>query len=318
MIFKPKILPKLIKLNLIRYESNGFRKMFNFLCEKRFANKVIILIDSRKYLAILELLILEYLVDGDTDRVITLNSNEKQSKTFQEIANSDNIPEYVKYILTTRVISDGVNIKNKDIDAVVFLDCRDFALKRQFISRCRNGINVGVYDFLSFIQKDEDDEPFQFDEISSLGRLYKDKLEYVQSNVNLVNESIKGSALVSKDMSDNIKEKLKVGLIYSETKQEFIVAKEKIGSSIVKSLDWNLRRDYNLACNYYSMIACYEVENIDASEMWTINAYPIDLKIIERLNLLAEHGFDIQVKKDVIDNAIKVIRLFYRNRIISC
>ncbi len=80
-------------------------------------------------------------------KVKILNSAEKESDVFESITKQEKIPAGVKYVITTSVISDGVNILNQNIDAVYLLDVDNLILLRQFVARFRKGIR-NIYDII--------------------------------------------------------------------------------------------------------------------------------------------------------------------------
>ena len=82
-----------------------------------------------------------------SQQIKILNSNTKSEALFVSIVEDEKIPAEVKYVLTTSVISDGVNIMNQKVDAVYLLECQNLLLLRQFIARFRKGVK-NVYDII--------------------------------------------------------------------------------------------------------------------------------------------------------------------------
>lgn len=80
-------------------------------------------------------------------RIKVLHANEKESAVFESITDNETIPPEVKYVLTTSVISDGVNIVNQNIEAVYLLDVDNLLLLRQFVARFRKGVK-NIYDII--------------------------------------------------------------------------------------------------------------------------------------------------------------------------
>jgi hypothetical protein len=76
-----------------------------------------------------------------------LHANKKNESLFISIVEDEKIPAGVKYVLTTSVISDGVNIMNQHIETVYMLECQNLIMLRQFIARFRKGVQ-NVYDFI--------------------------------------------------------------------------------------------------------------------------------------------------------------------------
>ncbi|MGE5457334.1 MAG: hypothetical protein ACM3RX_03175, partial [Methanococcaceae archaeon] len=100
--------------------------------------KVVIFKNSIKSLEeIMEVLLEKGIKD---EEIQILHSQEKESETYSSIVKSEKIPEGVKYILTTSVISDGVNIGNGNIDAVYMIESENLIQLRQFVARFRKGV----------------------------------------------------------------------------------------------------------------------------------------------------------------------------------
>lgn len=87
------------------------------------------------------------------EEIQILNSREKEGDLYTSIIQEEKVPEKVKYVLTTSVISDGVNIINENIDSVYMLQCDNLLLLRQFLARFRKGIK-NVYDIIPMSETD--------------------------------------------------------------------------------------------------------------------------------------------------------------------
>lgn len=86
-----------------------------------------------------------------TNKVQALSSKEKKGKTYAEIINNQSIKKDIKYLVTTSVISDGCNIKNKNISAIYSVNWKDLNKLRQLHSRFREADDtVKYYDVFKF------------------------------------------------------------------------------------------------------------------------------------------------------------------------
>jgi hypothetical protein len=121
--------------------------------------RVVIFKNSIKGLEVLRDALIERGVS--TRKIKILHANEKESKLFESITDNETIPSGIQYVLTTSVISDGVNIVNHDIEAVYLLDVANLILLRQFVARFRKGIK-NIYDIIPKAQKPEPKKWFDF------------------------------------------------------------------------------------------------------------------------------------------------------------
>jgi Type III restriction enzyme, res subunit len=107
--------------------------------------KVIIFKNSIKSLEVIS----DSLVQSGVEkrRIKILTAQTKDEKVFESIVSKEVIPPEVKYVLTTCVISDGVNIVNQNIDTVYLLDVENLLQLRQFVARFRRGV-TNIYDII--------------------------------------------------------------------------------------------------------------------------------------------------------------------------
>jgi hypothetical protein len=120
--------------------------VYNHICHKSWANQVVVIYDDINALKRLEHAIL----NSDRGKVFLLNASRKNYDEYTSIVKKEKIPNDIKFLLTTRVISDGMNIKNENVSALYMLDINDLILKRQIIGRFRtNNCNIKIYDLIS-------------------------------------------------------------------------------------------------------------------------------------------------------------------------
>jgi hypothetical protein len=83
------------------------------------------------------------------NRYITFDINrskELDGETYRSVIEDNYIPNNVKILLTTQVISDGVNILNDNIDNIYILNNKNITTTEQFLARFRNGFkNLHIY-----------------------------------------------------------------------------------------------------------------------------------------------------------------------------
>lgn len=103
------------------------------------------------------------------NRYITFDINKSiqlDGETYQSLVERNYIPDNVKILLTTQVISDGVNILNENIDNVYILNNRNITTTEQFLARFRNGFNnLHIYFEPTGVDPNSNDTEF-FEKIS--------------------------------------------------------------------------------------------------------------------------------------------------------
>lgn len=82
------------------------------------------------------------------DKIKLISSKNKDSEDYLAIAENQSISSKTNLLLTTCVISDGVNIKDNDIDYIILVNVKDLVLLRQFIKRFRN-FNGEIIDIIN-------------------------------------------------------------------------------------------------------------------------------------------------------------------------
>lgn len=82
-----------------------------------------------------------------TDEEITLfcSSEKEQNKQYIEISKSGKVTNHIKFILTTSIINDGVNINNENIGDIILINEFCEASLVQFIARFRKAKQLKVY-----------------------------------------------------------------------------------------------------------------------------------------------------------------------------
>lgn len=151
------------KVNIIIYEKEPLHKIVSYINSSKNDGKSVILCDNIKMLGEIKKALIHHGIEED--KLLILTRHEKYSEEFISTMREEMIPEKVKFLLATRVISDGINLFNENIERVYFLMVDDVYLKRQFIGRFRNA-NPDVFDFVNLLESHHP-ETFQLYEIEN-------------------------------------------------------------------------------------------------------------------------------------------------------
>lgn len=90
----------------------------------------------------------------DSEIALMHGKNKKGSETYDSIIKLGRIPEGIKYVLTTRLLADGVSIYNEDISGIHMLDVKNEEIFVQFPARFRKLKSHLVYSYR--IEKDKE------------------------------------------------------------------------------------------------------------------------------------------------------------------
>ena len=135
-----------IRMNIIRYKKDIFDHFCYFIRGWRGKGKVVVLVNSKQKLDNLKQILINSKIPEN--EIMKLSSDDKRNAEFIQFCKEEGIPQEKRYLLTTSVIADGVNIHNTDIEAIFIYNITDLLLKRQFIARFREVKSLDVYDFL--------------------------------------------------------------------------------------------------------------------------------------------------------------------------
>lgn len=130
---------------IIPYQNAGMRKMLRHMMDNETSEKRIVFINNLNRL----LLVKEFLIEAGVpaEHIFVAHSGTKKNAYFRYLIEHEMIHPDIRYFLTTSVISDGVNIKNDDIDSFYLFDTIDLTLLRQIIKRPRRQVGY-IYDFV--------------------------------------------------------------------------------------------------------------------------------------------------------------------------
>lgn len=270
------------KLEIVKYIDDGKNKLLKHLLSRNHTGKVVILLNNKKVIANMIKMLLQNGIAENTvgeflnENINFISSEKKKSEEFIHIINHNLIPANIKFLFTTSVISDGVNILNDDIDAVYMFDIEDFWLKRQFISRFRSGINV-VYDFMSFATEKNVFwfNPYkEFENLKSYYCQIADTMTDLSQNLkSLCNAS--GVAF----SQNNFDQQFKSTLYYDELSKQYKVSYQSIGNTIIKALNKIMVSNSDKAKEFYTYIGKCTVSVTNFSELSEINKVVVPIKL---------------------------------------
>lgn len=170
-------------------------------------------------------------------------------KASKMIINEEKVPEE-GLILATRVISEGVNIKNH-VDLVWALYCKSATTIRQFIARCRNG---GGELIVTAPFKEREEEPMIID--------YNAMIEMFKENYKLLKEYLETDIEVLKELDKNYKKvlisQIQNAIYYDEEKKDWVLDEDEIAHIYNSLLEAHITRDYKLLKEYLEKTTGYE------------------------------------------------------------
>jgi|GEM_PF-5026341 len=146
--FEPLERPKPLDYRIVSYEKQSRDKLISHIIKNPVDGIIWIYIDNKRELEKIKKSLCAF-AGFEENSIAILDSDNKNNETFKSIINNEMIPGNIKVVLSTKLVSDGVNIKNKNIDAVYLVDALDLNLVIQFTNRFREGAKV-IYDFVSF------------------------------------------------------------------------------------------------------------------------------------------------------------------------
>lgn len=293
---------KLEELEIIKYESGKLKKLLHHVINNKVEGKVIILINNRREIKKFSLMLKQQLINENAEGVFVLSSDHKNEELFLEIIKSKYIPENVKYLITTSVIAEGMNILNNNIDSIYMLEIDDWWLKRQFIGRFRRGVNC-IYDFMNY--------KFEYPQMwIDPVLMRKDLLKCAQLIAEAKNEINKlGFSKIFSDEENQIIHLDKENNVEKWSTGEFKVNHSLIDINVIEKLNRIMALDPERAKEFYNSVAGYKnvviVEYEKEIEKYCFNVknYQVSNSVVEDeltknfLNLLNTH---IYIKKPTI------------------
>ena len=272
-------------IHLINYSNNGLQKIFNHIMSVEITGKVIVAIDDIKKLEVLKILLIKFKgIDENSIKVIS--SKDKSEEAYVTILEEELIPNEVQFLLTTRIISDGINIFDTNVQHLYFLNMKDYWLKRQFISRFRKGVE-NVYDFnnsKTTIPLQIDSYENSFKDIFDKRKIFRDGIQALYDNGTAWTFKIANTNLAAPKWSDRNR------VIYFDgSAKKFKIVHQKIGLILIDEINTAIHSNTVMALYFYSIICRYK-----AKEFFTYGDLLESGAIKEILN---EHDFSVEQKK---------------------
>lgn len=141
IVFKRRSGNSRIELNIID-SKDGYQNLIIEYIKTNKINKnrkMIVLIENKDDIKTLAESIRTVIGNRDF-KVATLDSESKSSDEFIHLYTNQKIHDDVACLITTSVISDGLNIQNDNIDTVFIARCGELLKIRQFLARFRKGV----------------------------------------------------------------------------------------------------------------------------------------------------------------------------------
>lgn len=293
------------RLSIVTHKKDIEKKIIDHIKSANHTGKVIILYNDKKkitkFIEKLQVIFGEKL-KSDGKRISELTAkNRDSSPDFEYIFKEQKLPDDIQYLITTSVISDGVNIKDKNIDAIYFINCKDYWLKRQFISRFR----LGVKEILDF----QNSNSHLLDWIN-IKKFYAMLYKNGKKNVEGINKSIR---LFSDTIIDPKVETFfnSIGLFLDEEKKAFWLSGDVLGYLLIKKLNSILWSDTSKAISYYNVICEYDANIISYDELMESVGLESKLTTQENEKLESLKLSSTESLTDLIENHIKPILTTY-------
>ncbi|MBZ0184466.1 MAG: DEAD/DEAH box helicase family protein [Melioribacteraceae bacterium] len=199
--------------------------------------------DDFKVLKKLSYLVLKF-TDNRPENILLLSSETKGDKGYQFIVENEKFEPYRKLILSTRLISDGINIK-ESLASLIILDLSDYLLKRQLIGRFRNGVDE-IIDLHFSISEN-------IGEIPSRKEIIQENIEYSKNYLKLL--SGKARRLKTNFVQDPLQH-----IEYFNENGELKEFWPSYAQNYLKIFNRYVHNNINLLHEYYKDICNYSTE----------------------------------------------------------
>lgn len=241
-----------------------------------FVKNALVLVDSKKLIEKIKYSLELY----GFDKPIYVITRETVGidEASKMIINEEKVPEE-GLILATRVISEGVNIKNK-VDLVWALYCRSATTIRQFIARCRNGgreliITASNKDYSNTLIMDYNRIIEEYKEN------YKLLKEFLETDIETLKE-------LDKEYKNVIISEIQKAIYYDEERRDWVLDEDTLAHTYNSLLEAYITMDYRLLKEYLEKTTGYEfaVKTIKELEETELDKLLKDehIKSIEREN----------------------------------
>ncbi|MEM6765764.1 MAG: DEAD/DEAH box helicase [Bacteroidota bacterium] len=139
--------PKLLEVEPVYYDEKSYAAVTEALLKDNTEGVKVVFFNSKRKLRSIRRYLIKQRKATSKEIALLISDEKENSETYKSIVHSQRIPEGIKYVLSTKLIADGVNINNENIGSVYLVDIineEDFV---QFPARFRNWKNRKVYSF---------------------------------------------------------------------------------------------------------------------------------------------------------------------------
>lgn len=215
-------------IKIVRYEGDNRYRLLNLLLNDKSKGLKVILIDDKEKMKKLAYALIKKLGDGSKVRI--LSSALKDTDDYINLMEREEIDSSVEFLFTTRVISDGANIRT-NVASVYLVDINNnYWVKRQFLARFRNSID-NIYE----LRKNTSEKEIDFNSLSNYldeeFKVMEEKIPLIQKEVN-VQKSIERNFTIKEYLKSNKVEHL----YYSNIHHSIIISKESIKNKLINKL----------------------------------------------------------------------------------
>lgn len=282
-------------IKIVRYEGDNRYRLLNLLLNDKSKGLKVILIDDKEKMKKLAYALIKKLGDGRKVRI--LSSALKDTDEYINLMEREEIDSSVEFLFTTRVISDGANIKT-NVASVYLVDLNNnYWVKRQFLSRFRNSID-NIYE----LRKNATEREIDFNSLSNYldekVKVLKEKIPHIEKEVSIQKSIDRNYSTKEYFKSNNDKEK---HLYYSELYDSVVISQESIRNTLINILNSRLENSIQYTKQFYLELAGYKVEIINYEDLVS--------------NEISESEFkeligDVQISKISEDSSI--LRSYFR------
>jgi hypothetical protein len=256
IVFNPLQIRPLIKLNIV-FDINQYKDIIKKYITKsgiNKKNKLVVLLDNKEEIDELK----KYLVAANPKiKILKLMSENKESRDFKRLSQKLEIQKGIDCLITTSVISDGLNIQNDNIHTVMLINSKNPIINRQFIARFRKGVKQNISLFLKKTDKIKM-------ELQNIETIYEDLLPTFQKD--LENERQRQSLIKERGIKLKSKKYGPEHKVYVNESKEAFLSQEAIVYDLYQQFNENLHKDPNLLVEYYKEIAHYDVTSLTMKE----------------------------------------------------
>lgn len=250
---------------IVKYGEDGLYELVNHLIQNR-DKLLFVLYDNTKALDNLKSVLWKL---NPKLKIVVFNANRKDNPEYIMLEEKEVISSEYDIILTTRVIAEGANIHNKEVD-VYFYNVVDPLTKRQFIGRIRTGVK-NVYDFILRNDQHNNKDANTNLNLKSITDIHSEIKIKTEPHLKYSNDFNSVKSLSTKDkkkalkLRDNIN-KLEQHL-YLHKNFEYQLSEYKIRKTILDEVNNLMRRDLVLFQAYLLKYSSIHAQIIDYDKL---------------------------------------------------